>query len=102
MTEKIELLEYEEKILKRFKERWQKIKKNGWTQNKIAKISNCTQSYFSQCLHQKEFIQYAMYKAVSLESGVSIEDILKMIKSIDSGHQQIDSERWRLLRKNYR
>jgi hypothetical protein len=32
----------------------------------------------------------------------SIEDILKMIKSIDSGHQQIDSERWRLLRKNYR
>lgn len=32
----------------------------------------------------------------------SIENILEMIKSIDSGNQEIDSERWRLLRKEYR
>jgi len=32
----------------------------------------------------------------------SIENTLEMIKSIDSGRQEIDSERWRLLRKEYR
>ena len=47
MAGKIELLEYEEKIFKIFKERWQKIKKNGWTQNNIAKKLGCTQGHFS-------------------------------------------------------
>lgn len=75
MAGKIELLEDEEKIFKIFKERWQKIKKNGWTQNDIAKKLGCTQGYFSQCLNQTQRINFAMYKAVSLESGVSIEDI---------------------------
>lgn len=32
----------------------------------------------------------------------SMDEILQMLKSIDSGEQQIDSERWRLLRKDYR
>jgi transcriptional regulator with XRE-family HTH domain len=77
MAGKIELLEDEEKIHKIFEERWKKIKRNGWTQNDIAKKLGCTQGYFSQCLNQKQRIQYDMYEAVSLESGVSIEDILK-------------------------
>jgi len=32
----------------------------------------------------------------------SIEDVIKMLKDIDAGKKKIDSERWRLLRKEYR
>ena len=32
----------------------------------------------------------------------SIEDVIKMIKNIDTGEKEIDSDRWRLLRKELR
>lgn len=32
----------------------------------------------------------------------SIEDLIVMVKSIDSGDKEIDSDRWRLLREEYR
>jgi hypothetical protein len=32
----------------------------------------------------------------------SIEEIMEMIKQIDSGEKKIDSDRWRLLRKELR
>jgi len=32
----------------------------------------------------------------------SVEEIMEMIKQIDSGEKKIDSDRWRLLRKDLR